>query len=269
MIDGIPLSRPSRRWQAAHVAASSAPRSLSASALRFAANIAKLAAIESAMIWRILDALSSRKHLAVTRPASRRQRAWRMSIAAPSSTDHEVVCQRINAAAVLFPNKLEPTALCRAQVELNIGVGRHGLVQIDAEHAGVVVTTNKLVDDLARDHVALVITTQPGLHRMADQGFDLKYFALFCSAWHLHAWCRREHSRLPPGCQVQPLVATSTQVLVIRSAPSFISATARTYCGSARRIRVDTRGSLRRGTKWKVATSMSGFRGASTRAYLT
>src|SRR5882757_7628780 len=140
MIDGIPLSRPSRRWQGAHVAASWAPRSLSATALRSATKITRLAEIESAMIWRILDALSSRKHLAVTRPTSRRQRAWRMSIAAPSSTHHEVVCQRINAAAVLFPDELEPTALCRAQVELNIGVDRHGLVQIDAEHDDVVVT---------------------------------------------------------------------------------------------------------------------------------
>src|ERR1700736_2998000 len=194
MIDGIPLSRPSRRWQAAHVAASSAARSLSATALRFAANIAKLAAIESAMIWRILDALSSRKHLAVTRPVSQSQRAWRMLIAGPSSTDHEVVCQRIDAAAVLFPEELEPTALCRAQVELNIGVGRHGLVQIDAEHDDVVVTANKLVDDLARDHVTLVVTTQPRFHLMADQGFDLQDFALCRSVWHLHAWCRGEHS---------------------------------------------------------------------------
>src|SRR3984893_10935440 len=192
-----------------------------------------------------------------------------MPFAAPSSTDHEVVCQRINAAAAFFPVELEPTALCRAQVELNIGVGRNGLVQIDAEHDDVVVTADKLVDDLARDHVALVITTQPRFHLMADQGFDLKDFALCRSVWHLHAWYRGEHFCLPPRCQAQPLVATSTQVLVIRSAPSFISATARTYCGSARRIRVDTRGSLRGGTKWKVATSMSGFRGASTRAYLT
>src|ERR1700736_6676741 len=111
MIDGIPVSRPSSRWQAALVAASAAPRSLSATALRLGANIAKLAAIESGMIWRILDALSSRKHLAVTPPASRRQRAWRMLIAGPSSTDHKVVCQRIDGAAVLFPDELEPTVL--------------------------------------------------------------------------------------------------------------------------------------------------------------
>src|SRR5260370_28015265 len=107
-----------RRW--AGTLASWVPRSLSATALRSATNITRLAAIESAMIWRVLDALSSRRHLAVTRSASRRQRAWRTSIAAPSSTDHQVVCQRINAAAVLFPDELEPTALCRAQVQLNI-----------------------------------------------------------------------------------------------------------------------------------------------------
>src|SRR4029077_18036527 len=127
-----------------------------------------------AMVRRVLNALSSRKHLAVTPPASLLQRAWRISIAGPSSSDHEVVCQRIDAAAVLFPDELEPTALCRAQVELDIGVGRHGLVQIDAEHDDVVGAATKLVDDLARDHVALVITTQPGLHLMADEGFDLK-----------------------------------------------------------------------------------------------
>ena len=67
MIDGIPLSRPSRRWQDAQVAASWAPRSLSAAELRSATRITRLAAIESAMIWRILGALSSRRRLAVTR----------------------------------------------------------------------------------------------------------------------------------------------------------------------------------------------------------
>src|SRR6201982_2735885 len=108
-----------------------------------------------------------------------------MPFAALSSPDYEMVCKRKTAAAVLFPDELEPTALCRAQVELNIGVGRHGLVQIDAEHDDVVVAANKPVDDLARDHVALVITTQPGLHLMGDQGFDLKDFALCCGAWRL------------------------------------------------------------------------------------
>src|SRR5260370_30219992 len=164
MIDGIPLSRPSRRWQDAQVAASWAPRSLSATALRSVTKITKLAEIESAMIWHILEALSFRKrHLTVT-PASRRQRAWRMAIAAPSSTDHEAVCQRINAAAVLFPDELEPTPLCRPQVELKIGVGRHSPVQIDAEPDDIVVTANKLVDYLARDHAALPIPSEPALH---------------------------------------------------------------------------------------------------------
>src|ERR1700724_3982067 len=100
---------------------------------------------------------------------------------------------------------------------------------------------------------------------MGDKGFDLKDFALGHSAWHLHAWCRRQHFLPPAECYLHPLVATSTHVLAISSAPSFISASARTYCGSARRMRVDTRGSLRCGTKWKVAPSMSGFRGATTR----
>jgi chromosome segregation protein len=69
--------------------------------------------------------------------------------------------------------------------------------------------------------------------------------------------------------QMQPLVATSTHALVINSVPPLISATATTNCGLARRTRVDTRATLRCGTKLKLATSMSGFSGANTRMRFT
>jgi len=58
-IDGMPLSRPSSRWQAAQVAASSAPRSLSAAMPRFALRIVRPTAIEAAMNCRTPDAFAS------------------------------------------------------------------------------------------------------------------------------------------------------------------------------------------------------------------
>src|ERR1700741_590521 len=76
----------------------------------------------------------------------------------PASADRELVGQRVGVAAILLPNELQLAALSRAQVELNVGVGRHGLVQIDVEDDDVIVATAKLVDDLAGNHVALGVT---------------------------------------------------------------------------------------------------------------
>src|ERR1700730_14312935 len=104
----------------------------------------------------------------------------------PSSDDNELVCQRVSAAAVLLPDELEPAALGGAQVELEIGIGRDGLVQIGDEHVGSVITADKFVDDLARDDIAFVVVAQTGFHLMADQGFDLKDFALGDRAWYLY-----------------------------------------------------------------------------------
>ena len=84
----------------------------------------------------------------------------------------------VGAAAVLLPDELKPTALGGAQVELEIGIGRNGLVQIGHEHVGSVITADKFVDDLARDDIAFVVVAQACFHLMADQGFDLKDFAL-------------------------------------------------------------------------------------------
>ena len=52
----------------------------------------------------------------------------------PSSSHNELVRQRVNAAAVFLPDELEPAALGRAQVELEIRIGGNGLVQISDEH---------------------------------------------------------------------------------------------------------------------------------------
>ena len=185
------------------------------------------------------------------------------------STDRELVRQRIDAAAILFPDEIEPAALRRAQGEFEEGVGRDRLVKIDAEHHGVVVAADKLVDDLARDHIALIIVAQPCFHLMADDGLDLKDFALRRSARHdarvVSGWSLSAlpHLRRSHWWRHRPRSWSSASV------PSFISATATTNCGLARRMRVDTRGTLRCGTKWKLATSMIGFCGANTRICLT
>src|SRR6478609_4812786 len=84
--------------------------------------------------------------------------------AAPWSSDRELVFQPVGAAAVLLPDELEPTALHGQQIEFDKGVGRNGLVEIDAEHLYTSIAASKSVDDLARDHPALLIVAQAGLH---------------------------------------------------------------------------------------------------------
>src|SRR5580693_5222662 len=131
----------------------------------------------------------------------------------PSSSHSELVRQRVNPAAVLLPNELEPAVVGRSQAELEIRVGGNGLVHIDDEHVDAVVAADELVDDQTRDDVAFVVFAQAGFHLMADDSFDLKDFTLRRGARHLYAWHRGDHF-LPHSnnYQAQPLVATSTQV---------------------------------------------------------
>ena len=82
---------------------------------------------------------------------------------------------------------------------------------------------------ILRGMTCLRCCAQPGFHLMADQGLDLKDFAFRRSV----GTCTRGIGATifcltPNGCQAQPLVATSTQVLVINSVPSLSSAKART-----------------------------------------
>src|SRR5246127_3106016 len=194
-IVGIPRSPPSGRWQDAHSAASWAPPSRSAAWLRSARMINDPAAIETAMIWRMrcwLRSICGRRTL-----CSWREAAWQHRY--DTLGDCELMLQYVDAAAILFPNERETTALCRAQVEFDKRICRNGLVEVDAEHHNVVVAAGKLFDDLARNDVALVITTQAGLHLMAYQGLDQKHLTPRGGAWHLHTGCRNEHFAPPQG----------------------------------------------------------------------
>src|SRR5260370_16859457 len=85
-----------------------------------------------------------------TASRARHRRAPRRLVVAPSSPDQEIVSQREDAATILFPDEVKPTTRCRAEVELKIGIGSHGLIQVDAEHHLVVVAADQLVDDLPR-----------------------------------------------------------------------------------------------------------------------
>src|SRR3979490_1488577 len=96
-----------------------------------------------------------------TASRARHRRAPRRLVVAPSSPDQEIVSQREGPAPILFPDKVKPTTRCRAEVELKIGIGSHGLIQVDAEHHHVLVAADKLVDDLARNHLAVAITGPP------------------------------------------------------------------------------------------------------------
>src|SRR4029434_7715356 len=74
-IVGIPPLPPSRRWQDAHIAASWAPASRSAALLRSARIMNDPAAIEAAMILRILRPAPSR-YLLSPIPLLMARRAW-------------------------------------------------------------------------------------------------------------------------------------------------------------------------------------------------
>src|ERR1700738_1917130 len=136
-----------------------------------------------------------------TASRARHRRARRRRVVAPSSSDQEVVSQREDAATILFPDEVKPTTRCRAEVELKIGIGSHGLIHVDAEYHLVVVAADKLVDDLARNHLAAAVTAQSRFHLMFDQGLDLNNLALRCGAGHLHAWSRGGH--FPPPFYVR------------------------------------------------------------------
>src|ERR1700738_541106 len=104
-----------------------------------------------------------------TASRARHRRAPRRSVVAPSSPDQELMSQREDAATILFPDEVKPTTRCRAGVKLKIGIGSNGLIQVHTEHHLVVVAADKLVDDLARNHLALAVTAQSRFHLMFDQ----------------------------------------------------------------------------------------------------
>src|ERR1700682_1336149 len=115
-----------------------------------------------------------------TASRARHRRAPRRMVVAPSPPDQEIVPQREDAATILFPDEVKTTTRCRAEVELKIGIGSHGLIQVDAEYHLVVVAADKLVDDLARNHLAVAVTAQSRFHLMFDQGLDSNHMALSC-----------------------------------------------------------------------------------------
>src|SRR5258708_11677895 len=92
-----------------------------------------------------------------TASRARHRRAPRRLVVAPSSPDQEIVSQRENAATILFPDEVKPTTRCRAEVELTIRIGSHGLIQRDAAHHLVVVAADELCDDLAPSHLAAAV----------------------------------------------------------------------------------------------------------------
>src|SRR5258708_24958114 len=103
-----------------------------------------------------------------TASCARHRPAPRRLVVARSSPYQEIVSQREDPATILFPDEVKPTTRCRAEVELKIGIGSHGLIHVDAEHHLVVVAADKLVDDLARNHIAVAVTAQPRFHLMFD-----------------------------------------------------------------------------------------------------
>src|SRR6185503_17377568 len=117
---------------------------------------------------------------------------------APVSSGHrQGALQCENRAAILFPYVVECSALKGAHLELDIGIGRHRLVQLGLEHNLAIVAAGEAVDDFARDELALLVLAQAGLHRMGDQRPNDEDLAACGGAWHVDAWQRCRH-RLPP-----------------------------------------------------------------------
>jgi len=89
------------------------------------------------------------RHCATVPPVGLHE-TMRMSIAAPSSADLQLVFQCVDGTAILFPNELQQAALRGAKVELQVGIGRDRFMEIDAEGRLILVAAAESVDDLAR-----------------------------------------------------------------------------------------------------------------------
>src|SRR5260221_10267891 len=95
----------------------------------------------------------SHRHFALMRP--RHQKEQQKSQAAPASTDHEIVRQRVSGAAVFFPYEFEPAALRRPQVKFDVGVGSDRFVEIDLERHDFIVAAGGPIDYFSPGDVGL------------------------------------------------------------------------------------------------------------------
>src|SRR5262245_6147424 len=80
---------------------------------------------------------------------------------------------RDRAAVIIRPRESESAAFLNLRRKLQIRIGSDRRIEIAAEHRLIVKLTHEAVDDLARDHGAVLVPAQAVFHRVRQQGLDL------------------------------------------------------------------------------------------------
>src|SRR5690606_35941711 len=163
----------------------------------------------------------------------------------------------MGAAAIVSPGKGDLATFLDAQRKGEIGIGRHALCEVGAEHLLPVIRRNKALDDVARDDLAAVIAPIASLHGVFDQRLDLDHFAAFRGLGHDDAGGRHAHGSQPPSMHADNVTITCASA--DQKLPSCISATASTRCVSAMRMLVETLARPIRGLRLNFTTSATGF----------
>src|SRR5262249_21255907 len=142
--------------------------------------------------------------------------------------------------------------------------------KIGSENRLAVKFASKLVDDLARDRLAILVLALAGLHDVRQQRLDFDDLAFLGFGRKLEPWLFR-HVRLPISLDQppQPPMVTFTSFWLVKNSPLLVFATAMMFWVAARRIRVDASALPDNGEKWNVATPGFGLPSATMRISLT
>src|SRR6188474_306548 len=185
-----------------------------------------------------------------------------------SSADGDLLFADDRGAVVVMPRQHDRARFHRLELELDVRVCRDGRLEVGGEHLLAGDRAGELLQDLARDGIALRVLALTGFHDVGDERLYLDDIALL--GFFLveldarldgggHDECPLSRSQPP-----QPPMVTLTGLLTMKNEPSFILATAMMFCVAARRMRVLASATPLAGEKWKVATPAFGLPSAST-----
>src|SRR5262245_17420827 len=156
-------------------------------------------------------------------------------------------------------------------MKLNVRISSDRRLHVGREHRLAVKFARELVDDLARNRLAILVLALTRLHDVGQQGLDLDDLALFrfFRNFEPRLFCHDclpvlSSSAQPP----QPPMVTFTSFWLVKNSPLLVFATAMMFWVVARRIRVDASALPANGDKWKVATPGFGLPSATMRISL-
>src|SRR6185295_7770620 len=171
------------------------------------------------------DICSSQRILVVIAPTQKVRRG--------SSAYGYFFFSRRDCAVVVSPCEFECAALVDLCVELHVRIGCNCRIEIHRKHGLAIELAGELVDDFARDRVAILVLPLARLHHVRQQRLDFDHFALFGFCRKLEAWFFRhglllflQLSDQPP----QPPIVTFTSLWLVKNSPLLVFATAMMFC---------------------------------------